>query len=479
MTEILRRKLLKLVHGEEGVALVVTLALFMFLYVSCAGVYAVGRAVKDRIILQNAVDAAAYSAAVVQADYLSRIATINKAMAWNYVQFIKGQKNWISLSFLDAVYRETWAFNTPIEIVAGSKVTSQSKESLMAFIAGKSAGDYESEIERYHSRLERQKAELAILRGKMIRDVSSAAEDVLQANLPWRLGELCRFKVKVEDALQAMSGEEEENRFIEISGQDTGSNPTWYEFSGSGGFGRDVLSAGKLVALSWQRSNDNIVWSSAPIVDAFLRYIPQSVPRYGYEIQPLKLADGRFFPEGPDAKGAITVAVAKWNENPWKGLVSDLTRIHAVFTHTEKNDWTFAIASAQAGYRNNTDTEAREEGRAYSLNGNDFDVVKLGKTVDDDEYNGQDWDALYLPVRKAFANGDKFKDWLTENSGDNEWKELVDAGNRKYVTKPLEEIHFDELNHKALSRMHNNGGTDQILKWNGDGVHEFLDLMYH
>ena len=56
MTDVLRQKLRRLFRDEDGVALVVTLALFMFLYVSCAGVFAVGRAVKGRVLLQNAAD---------------------------------------------------------------------------------------------------------------------------------------------------------------------------------------------------------------------------------------------------------------------------------------------------------------------------------------------------------------------------------------------------------------------------------------
>ena len=82
---VLRDKFLHLGRGEDGAALVVTLAIFFLMYLGCMGVYAISMAVKERIHLQNAVDAAAYSAAVVQADTLSRIATINRAMSWTYV----------------------------------------------------------------------------------------------------------------------------------------------------------------------------------------------------------------------------------------------------------------------------------------------------------------------------------------------------------------------------------------------------------
>ena len=61
MLRVLRDKFLRLGRDEDGVALVTTLAVFMFMYLICMGVYAIGTAVKTRIHLQNACDAAAYS----------------------------------------------------------------------------------------------------------------------------------------------------------------------------------------------------------------------------------------------------------------------------------------------------------------------------------------------------------------------------------------------------------------------------------
>lgn len=100
MLRILRNKFICLGRDEDGVALVTTLAVFMFMYLVCMGVYAVGTAVKTRIHLQNACDAAAYSAAVVQADTLSRIATINRAMAWTYITMTRRQMDYIVYRWL-------------------------------------------------------------------------------------------------------------------------------------------------------------------------------------------------------------------------------------------------------------------------------------------------------------------------------------------------------------------------------------------
>lgn len=90
----------RLAREESGVALMLTLAVFLLLYVLCCGVYATGETVRQRIEVQNACDAAAYSAAVVQADALSRMAVVNRAMAWTYIQLCREEMDYIVFSWL-------------------------------------------------------------------------------------------------------------------------------------------------------------------------------------------------------------------------------------------------------------------------------------------------------------------------------------------------------------------------------------------
>ncbi len=87
-------------RDARGFVLMSTLAIFLFLFVLCASIYAVGETIHQRIKLQNACDAAAYSAAVVQADGLSRMATVNRAMAWTYVQMTNRQMDYITYRWL-------------------------------------------------------------------------------------------------------------------------------------------------------------------------------------------------------------------------------------------------------------------------------------------------------------------------------------------------------------------------------------------
>lgn len=93
--DMAKRRFLDLGREDTGAALVITLAMFFLMYLACCGVFAVSTAVKERIHLQNAADAAVYSAAVVQADTLSRIATINRAMSWTYADMTRLQMDYI------------------------------------------------------------------------------------------------------------------------------------------------------------------------------------------------------------------------------------------------------------------------------------------------------------------------------------------------------------------------------------------------
>lgn len=93
----------RLLRDESGVALMMTLAVILFLYVLLSGVYTIGETVRKKIELQNACDAAAYSAAVVQADGLSRMAMVNRAMSWTYVQMTNMQMDYITYKWLRLV----------------------------------------------------------------------------------------------------------------------------------------------------------------------------------------------------------------------------------------------------------------------------------------------------------------------------------------------------------------------------------------
>lgn len=79
-----RKTLQRLWQDDSGVVLALTVVVFLSLFLMAVSVYAVGEQLRQRIALQNAADAAAYSGATIQADALNRLAALNQAIAAAY-----------------------------------------------------------------------------------------------------------------------------------------------------------------------------------------------------------------------------------------------------------------------------------------------------------------------------------------------------------------------------------------------------------
>ena len=86
---------MRLWRDDSGVVLAVTMIVFLAMFMMACAVYAIGETVRQRVEVQNGADAGAYSAAIVQADTLSRVAAINRAMAWTYVQMVRMEMDYI------------------------------------------------------------------------------------------------------------------------------------------------------------------------------------------------------------------------------------------------------------------------------------------------------------------------------------------------------------------------------------------------
>lgn len=97
---------IRLWKDEGGVVLALTVIVFLSLFVMACSVYAIGENIRQRIEIQHAADSTAYAAAVVQADGVSRMAAINRAMAWTYAQLVKMQMDYIAHKWLDEVIEQ-------------------------------------------------------------------------------------------------------------------------------------------------------------------------------------------------------------------------------------------------------------------------------------------------------------------------------------------------------------------------------------
>ncbi|MBO5688593.1 MAG: hypothetical protein J6S73_01590 [Lentisphaeria bacterium] len=76
----------RLLYEDSGVAMAYTVLVSLFIFMLCISTYAMTENIRQKMELQNACDAAAYSGAVIQADMLSRIAILNRALSWTYAE---------------------------------------------------------------------------------------------------------------------------------------------------------------------------------------------------------------------------------------------------------------------------------------------------------------------------------------------------------------------------------------------------------
>jgi len=103
MLKAANKAAVRLWKDESGVVFALTVIVFLTLFMMGLSVYAVGETVRLRVELQNAADSAAYSASVVQADCLSRVAALNRAMSWTYVQMGRKEMDYIVDKWLERI----------------------------------------------------------------------------------------------------------------------------------------------------------------------------------------------------------------------------------------------------------------------------------------------------------------------------------------------------------------------------------------
>ena len=96
----------KLMYDDSGVAMAYTVLVSLFIFMLCVSTYAMSENIRQKMELQNACDAAAYSGAVVQADMLSRIAVLNRALAWTYFQTSKRNMDYIISDWINEIERQ-------------------------------------------------------------------------------------------------------------------------------------------------------------------------------------------------------------------------------------------------------------------------------------------------------------------------------------------------------------------------------------
>lgn len=569
MIGILIRKLTGLGRDENGAALMVTLALFLLMYLSGAGVFAIGKVVKDRIHLQNACDAAAYSAAVVQADTLSRIATINRAMAWTYVSMTCRQMDYIVYKWLEETCKHHKEDEDKAKFFAQGNCSLHNIWGITKIKLNGRYKEYDREnelkkeyeeelprtmsacIESFYSYSRESRLRLSDL-GRQIDDdlatlqamnisvgnlasllpnrVDEIVKNVLSANIPSvrdaKSDETYVFKIiqnenptagrendsgsgYLMDIHNTANGELRLLRFYmnAVSSARAVFNKgidDWFERSDANEPGiRRSYKYGKSGALYAEWSWWSQKWLCSGVPHTLMEHADWTTCTHkhdhnrcfcsndekwkinhrinakchadnnsswdnrfasklnGKEVyaRPLVLRDSYF-----GEAGTITVGLAKYNENPWYRILKDKTDtvgilkgIFAAFNPYRFVEWTWAFSSAKAGYKKSGD-----EKREYRIHGDTGGAWNL--CVDD-------WDAVFVPVRRAVSkaetdgewdhsNTPPLRDWIENNSS---WTSLSGAA-----------VTYNVSNMPDLPLMDTRYGADGNLDWD-----KIAEMLYH
>lgn len=507
MSRVFLRKLIGLGRDEDGAALVITLALLMFMYVTCAGVFAIGQSVKDKIHLQNACDAAAYSAAVVQADTLSRIATINKAMSWTYVSMVRRQEDYIVNRWLtesttryigDMGRGEVSADEAGLLVgmidlngshrpfvlatVLPKLVEFLSQKPGESFYSTHSMLDLRQQIEDDKGNISHMNEAEDALLGALAARIELTVKDILKMNVSADDAKRCRFHFEQGESssyLEHISDEERFTRFSDLS-LSSDDKPNWFprDSPSAEGFYREYSQRSNHLYAEWWIHPSGLL--SVPIhrwlkgdgtSDTGVAFVPDSAYK-GKRANPYVLKKDYF-----GRKGTITVGLAKYNENPWYRVFGDaaaavagagdkLGGIFAAFNPYKHVEWSWAFSSAKAGYRykneeyKDEDPDSNQPKRAYRVD-----------WANDRDWNlcVSDWDAVFVPVRSARMKAEN-GNWV-ENGNEDFLRGWVENGNWQPLDGSARHDYAVAGKMPGLPQMHKSGSG---LDWK-----RLADLLYH
>ena len=443
----MNRVLKRIAYDEDGVALAFGIAFFLLIFLLGMSVYAAGESVRQRMELQNAADAAAYSAAVVQADTLSRVACINKAMSWTYVMLNRRCMDYAVDKWLERVEQKwdedfervkNWNMQstcgTRVEgvdyragISAHRTVLLNSTMTMIDIIKAqrKSAAAAGKSYHALQSRIDWDRETLAAMRSaeeNLFSGLSGRIEDVVEASVKANISETPNDSaaggadiqpVVIQNSYDAYTetmrnSADQENIFLvfgdfkpdpkEISIR--GVDVWWKRGSGGEGFTRGYQQTGSLTA-SWNWHG--IKWVLTP--DACVPF-----PIFGMTtVRGSEVQDGYFETREPakpfrlkkeffGEKGTILVGVKRRLNNPFAVLFEGgaVQGLFGAFTVRDKRSM-WAVAAARAAYAPPDNSRQKGAYEATFLNVGAAESWNLCEA---------DWDAVFIPVANAFDQGE-------------------------------------------------------------------------
>ena len=442
MTAVLKQKMMELGRDESGVAFAFTVTVSLIIFLFGFAIYACGETVRQRIELQNAADAAAYSGALVQADTISRVAVINKAMAWNYVMMTRRQMDHIVGAWLLKV-TERWRHDCAVTAAAQQlcaccwhkieavnwrvgvdaaggagegivhqliRLNESQNAGIPAILGGLAEEAARNPVPLLNSLrsciASMNQAEKELISGMKTR-IEHAVEFAVNANvsltendrktrekrnIQWALYEL-QDAARYFEALQS----DDESRFLgfgdffgsPVETFGAGAN-TWLTLADGEGFQRNYRQTGNVLTARWFTYNQ-IWWHAA--VCHYAGFSAHAAPPVtgeqgrdayytGEKASPMVLKSNFFQPDG-----AIVVGVSRPLNNPFAFIFGggEQSGIYSAFNVGGGSQTMWGVSGARAGYR----LSDWEEG----------EYRNTGKIEDKDNLCVADWDALFLPLR--------------------------------------------------------------------------------
>ena len=468
--------------------MVLTIAVTGFLFTLACSCFAVGESVRQKLKLQNAADSAAYSGAVVQADTLSRIAVINKAMAWTYVQMTRRHMDlavdaWLEKSLIEFSKRTQQMIrgNAPSCLkIPGINWTCGAHNVLSLIELNKSKTEWTPYVVAQRAAALGQQKNYAILETKVIEDIrainsmndtivylqnmmsgriEAAVQNTLKDNLTDELNSPSFYRLiqsKPSSYMRVLNNTEmDERRFISfadaIGGRYKNSNTTAKEVFDKGcdkWLQRFPAMTPGIQRVYRQQSNNlradfggfYQIWEPTPDGPVLVYHSPffswtvwgKDSPVISNNLPPglmpytcrPQILKNNFF--GKD--GAITLYVCQKNRNPFSFLdVSGLFSIfNPVTSHFE------AVSVARAAYK-----------KPYNFSDGQYELGWMNEDYMSNRYWNlceTDWDAMLLPTKygwsrattglasSSFAgrNNDLISEAIQSSS---DWKSVQSGGN--------------------------------------------------
>ncbi len=453
----------RLYREDSGVVLALSVVSFLILFVvACAG-YAIGETVRQRVELQNAADAAAYSGAIVQADTISRVAAINRAMSWTYVKLCRMEMDAIVDKWLELVLRQ-WnideatiqAYNAPSCNKArpltlwNGRTQAMDKQVWLNYnhteavqtiqsVRGQAAGQQKSyqtlkpKIKLARDTIKDMNKAQQDLIDQLKDRIEKTVKEVVEANIEETFNDRDAGGAAIKHVCLVRDGyfrilknnEQDETRFLTHSDFDKGpketfdkGTDTWFvrDNSVSEGIARKYKQAGGALVAKWQwYSSLWVIVDGACVFSSRISGESEVKGQDGYDSTFYETGTAKpqvlkkeFF--GKD--GAIVVGIRRKLNNPFAYIFSGgQPGIFNAFTPPGGTRYMWSAAAARAGFRQ---PKGSQEGE-YEVTFED-DQGKIRSKDEMWNLKTSDWDAVLLSLHRAWADGRQGRMWSGETA---------------------------------------------------------------